>query len=75
MLKLDHLWYAYAILFLLIIKFGLQLCWSNFQGIPTAPLWDFCKGQFVGVLSAMDFILILREVMKFVEFNIDILLY
>ncbi|XP_031395747.1 sucrose nonfermenting 4-like protein isoform X2 [Punica granatum] len=31
------------------------------QGIPTAPLWDFRKGQFVGVLSAMDFILILRE--------------
>ncbi|KAK7309669.1 hypothetical protein RJT34_06586 [Clitoria ternatea] len=27
-----------------------------------APLWDFCKGQFVGVLSALDFILILREV-------------
>ncbi|XP_028054126.1 sucrose nonfermenting 4-like protein [Camellia sinensis] len=32
------------------------------QGIPVAPLWDFCKGQFVGVLSALDFILILREV-------------
>ncbi|KAJ6876795.1 hypothetical protein NC651_029719 [Populus alba x Populus x berolinensis] len=31
------------------------------QGIPTAPLWDFCKGQFVGVLAASDFILILRE--------------
>ncbi|CAL5378820.1 unnamed protein product [Camellia sinensis] len=30
-------------------------------GIPVAPLWDFCKGQFVGVLSALDFILILRE--------------
>lgn len=27
-----------------------------------APLWDFSKGQFVGVLSALDFILILREV-------------
>ncbi|KAL1372534.1 hypothetical protein HN51_002671 [Arachis hypogaea] len=32
------------------------------QGIPMAPLWDFCKGQFVGVLSALDFILILREI-------------
>ncbi|XP_061336742.1 sucrose nonfermenting 4-like protein [Gastrolobium bilobum] len=32
------------------------------QGIFMAPLWDFCKGQFVGVLSALDFILILREV-------------
>jgi len=32
------------------------------QGIPMAPLWDICKGQFVGVLSALDFILILREV-------------
>ncbi|KAK0600624.1 hypothetical protein LWI29_016878 [Acer saccharum] len=31
------------------------------QGIPVAPLWDFCKGQFVGVLSALDFILILGE--------------
>lgn len=31
------------------------------QGIPMAPLWDFCKGQFVGVLSALDFIMIIRE--------------
>ncbi|XP_058209242.1 sucrose nonfermenting 4-like protein isoform X1 [Rhododendron vialii] len=31
------------------------------QGIPTAPLWDFCKGELVGVLSALDFILIIRE--------------
>ncbi|KAK3041990.1 hypothetical protein RJ639_002298 [Escallonia herrerae] len=31
------------------------------QGIPVAPLWDFSSGQFVGVLSALDFILILRE--------------
>ncbi|XP_028781449.1 sucrose nonfermenting 4-like protein isoform X1 [Neltuma alba] len=31
------------------------------QGIPMAPLWDFCKGHFVGVLSPLDFILILRE--------------
>ncbi|GLT63800.1 hypothetical protein SLA2020_363350 [Shorea laevis] len=31
------------------------------QGIPIAPLWEFSKGQFVGVLSALDFILILRE--------------
>ncbi|XVF38687.1 hypothetical protein REPUB_Repub20aG0123300 [Reevesia pubescens] len=30
------------------------------QGIPMAPLWDFSKGKFVGVLSASDFILILR---------------
>jgi hypothetical protein len=27
-----------------------------------APLCDFARGQFVGVLSALDFILILREV-------------
>lgn len=27
-----------------------------------APLWDSRKSQFVGVLSAMDFILILKEV-------------
>ncbi|XP_059632710.1 sucrose nonfermenting 4-like protein [Cornus florida] len=31
------------------------------QGIPMAPLWDFFKGKFVGVLSALDFILIIRE--------------
>ncbi|PIN08166.1 5'-AMP-activated protein kinase, gamma subunit [Handroanthus impetiginosus] len=31
------------------------------QGISTAPLWDFSKGKFVGVLSALDFILIMRE--------------
>lgn len=35
---------------------------NYFQGIPLAPLWDFCKGRFVGVLSVLDFILILREV-------------
>ncbi|KAL1539097.1 AMP-activated serine/threonine-protein kinase regulatory subunit [Salvia divinorum] len=31
------------------------------QGISMAPLWDFSNGKFVGVLSAMDFILIMRE--------------
>ncbi|KAH0733036.1 hypothetical protein KY290_003885 [Solanum tuberosum] len=31
------------------------------QGIPMAPLWDFSRAQFVGVLSALDFILIMRE--------------
>lgn len=31
------------------------------QGISMAPLWDFIKGQFVGILSALDFVLILRE--------------
>ncbi|MBA0710616.1 hypothetical protein Golax_009893 [Gossypium laxum] len=31
------------------------------QGIPVAPLWDFYKGKFVGVISASDFILILRQ--------------
>ncbi|KAL0393231.1 UNVERIFIED_CONTAM: Sucrose nonfermenting 4-like protein [Sesamum radiatum] len=31
------------------------------QGISVAPLWDFPKGKFVGVLSALDFILIMRE--------------
>jgi len=33
-----------------------------FQGVSMAPLWDFSRSQFVGVLSAMDFILILKEV-------------
>ncbi|XP_061348445.1 sucrose nonfermenting 4-like protein isoform X1 [Gastrolobium bilobum] len=31
------------------------------QGVSMAPLWDFYKSRFVGVLSAMDFILILKE--------------
>ncbi|CDP15501.1 unnamed protein product [Coffea canephora] len=31
------------------------------QGISVAPLWDFRNGQFVGVLSALDFIMILQE--------------
>ncbi|XP_062084772.1 sucrose nonfermenting 4-like protein [Humulus lupulus] len=34
------------------------------QGIPVAPLWDFSKGQFVAVLTALDFILILRELRR-----------
>ncbi|XP_073113919.1 sucrose nonfermenting 4-like protein isoform X5 [Elaeis guineensis] len=32
------------------------------QGIPVAPLWNSYRGQFVGVLSALDFILILKQV-------------
>lgn len=31
------------------------------QGISVAPLWDSNKGEFVGMLSAADFITILRE--------------
>ncbi|KAL4202668.1 hypothetical protein AMTRI_Chr02g222270 [Amborella trichopoda] len=31
------------------------------QGISVAPLWDSYGGQLVGILSALDFILILRE--------------
>ncbi|CAL9069505.1 unnamed protein product [Musa banksii] len=31
------------------------------QEIPVAPLLDTCKGEFVGVLSPLDFILILKE--------------
>ncbi|KAL6198087.1 hypothetical protein ACLB2K_027879 [Fragaria x ananassa] len=31
------------------------------EAVPVAPVWDFEKGQFVRVLSALDFILILRE--------------
>ncbi|XP_057439383.1 sucrose nonfermenting 4-like protein [Lotus japonicus] len=31
------------------------------QGVSMAPLWDFGRSKFVGVLSAMDFILILKE--------------
>ncbi|KAG6487774.1 hypothetical protein ZIOFF_056378 [Zingiber officinale] len=32
------------------------------MGIPVAPLLDTCSGEFVGVLSPLDFILILKEV-------------
>ncbi|KAL1803790.1 hypothetical protein ACET3Z_032437 [Daucus carota] len=31
------------------------------QGLTIAPLWDFDRGHLVGVLSALDFILIMRE--------------
>uniref|UniRef100_A0A7N0U6H6 CBS domain-containing protein n=1 Tax=Kalanchoe fedtschenkoi TaxID=63787 RepID=A0A7N0U6H6_KALFE len=31
------------------------------QGISVAPLWDFDAGSFVGIITAMDFILILKE--------------
>lgn len=31
------------------------------QGIPVAPLWDSFRSQFVGLLSPLDFILILKE--------------
>ncbi|XP_024026913.1 sucrose nonfermenting 4-like protein isoform X2 [Morus notabilis] len=31
------------------------------QGIPVAPLWNSYKSQCVGVLTALDFVLILRE--------------
>ncbi|RDY03671.1 Sucrose nonfermenting 4-like protein, partial [Mucuna pruriens] len=31
------------------------------EGISMAPIWDSSKCQFVGMLSAMDFILILKE--------------
>ncbi|KAL1084494.1 hypothetical protein V6Z11_D09G269500 [Gossypium hirsutum] len=34
------------------------------QGIPLAPLWDFRRGKFVGVITASDFILILRELVN-----------
>ncbi|XP_030503707.1 sucrose nonfermenting 4-like protein [Cannabis sativa] len=34
------------------------------QGVPVAPLWDFSRGQFVAVLTALDFILILRELRR-----------
>ncbi|KAJ8443558.1 hypothetical protein Cgig2_017041 [Carnegiea gigantea] len=41
---------------------NLSVSYFNYlQAVPIAPLWDFSKAQFVGVLSAIDFILILRE--------------
>ncbi|KAG1338645.1 sucrose nonfermenting 4-like protein [Cocos nucifera] len=38
-----------------------QLLPESGKGIPVAPLWNSYRGQFVGVLSASDFILILKE--------------
>ncbi|CAM8927976.1 unnamed protein product [Rhodiola kirilowii] len=31
------------------------------QGISVAPLWDFDAGHFIGIVTAMDFIMILKE--------------
>lgn len=39
------------------------------QGIPMAPLWASSKGKFVGVLSALDFILIMKEVAALIVFT------
>lgn len=50
----NFVWSQY--IFLLVILF---FFW---QGVTVAPLWDSGKCQFVGVLSALDFILILQEV-------------
>lgn len=33
-----------------------------------APLWASGKGKFVGVLSALDFILIMKEVTALIDF-------
>lgn len=62
-------WYFFSVLVFLhlhtLLIWSLHLQFSdldNLQGIYTAPLWDMCKGQFVGVLSTLDFILILKEV-------------
>ncbi|XP_038980541.1 sucrose nonfermenting 4-like protein [Phoenix dactylifera] len=41
------------------VKQAFQILYE--QGIPVAPLWNSYQGQFVGVLSALDFILILKE--------------
>ena len=57
---------SYSFLFF-IMHLGMNF--KLFQAIPLAPLWDFSKGQFVGVLSALDFILILREVFLHLELS------
>jgi len=41
------------------------------QGIPAAPLWDAAAQQFVGMLTASDFITILQQV--FVSDSLTIL--
>ncbi|GAB2301398.1 hypothetical protein Dimus_035424, partial [Dionaea muscipula] len=46
------------------VIFQCSRSWTLVQGISVAPVWDFYKGHFVGVLSASDFILILTEVRK-----------
>jgi hypothetical protein len=62
-----------VIIFHFMASFTISICiiwnifisWLNLQGIPVAPLWDSFRGQFVGLLSPLDFILILREVSFF----------
>ncbi|AAB70406.1 Contains similarity to Rattus AMP-activated protein kinase (gb/X95577) [Arabidopsis thaliana] len=44
-----------------LLYLPITLVSASVLGIPLAPLWDFGKGQFVGVLGPLDFILILRE--------------
>ncbi|KAL5055219.1 hypothetical protein RYX36_035901 [Vicia faba] len=41
---------------------GVEVSADMGEDVPMAPLWDYCKSQFVGVLSEMDFILLLKEV-------------
>lgn len=55
LLLIDHFFFSnWCVLFL--FKPYLR------QGIPVAPLLDTYKGEFVGVLSPLDFILILKAV-------------
>lgn len=46
--------------FALILLSGCDV--NVLQGFPVAPLWDYTRSELVGVLSALDFILILSEV-------------
>lgn len=57
----DHAMYVY-LHNLLLSYIYLQCNLIYFQGIFMAPVWDSSKRQFVGMLSAVDFILILQEV-------------
>ena len=41
------------------------------QGIYVAPLWDCNKGEFVGMLSALEFITILRELGNYVAMPLE----
>jgi hypothetical protein len=58
-----HVWVLSLVLELLKL-FGVcsSACGWILQGIPAAPLWDSASQQFVGMLTASDFITILQQV-------------
>jgi hypothetical protein len=58
-----HIWVLSLVLgFLKLFVVCSSACGWILQGIPAAPLWDSASQQFVGMLTASDFITILQQV-------------